>query len=213
MSKNSNNIKSRYFIINLQFKELKNIYTFKDFNSLLIDWVDESLLKKYNSSLNWNIGIHYPDEFYLTNDIELPLNKEYLYENLIIKIFIYLDNTYYPNSDNSLLYYSNYTNLLYDEIHPQEILDNFNLDSILINYKTQCMVNKISISGVDFCVFYNLLNSIVIGDLFSQDQLDDIQFIYLKNIKLNNKYKLIQPIEKIKHFVSNFLYNSNNESN
>jgi hypothetical protein len=212
MSKISNNIKSRYFIINLQFKELKNIYNFKDFNTLIIDWIEVSLLKNYNSSLNWNIGIHYPDEFYLTNDIGSSLNKEYLYENLIIKIFIYLDNTYYPNTDTSLLYYSNYTNLLYDELHPQEILENFNLDNCLMKYNKQCIINKISISGVDFCVFYNLLNSVLIGDLFSQKRLDDIKFIYLKNVKLNNKYKLIQPIDKINHFVSNFLYNSNNES-
>jgi hypothetical protein len=47
MSKFSNNIKSRYFILNLEFKQLKNIYNFKDFNNLIIDWIDISLLKNH----------------------------------------------------------------------------------------------------------------------------------------------------------------------
>lgn len=211
MSKISNNIKSRYFVINIQFKKLKNIYNFKDFNSSIIDWIEECLLKNYNSELNWNFGIYYPDEFYLTNNIETNLNKKILFDSLIVKIFIYLDNTYYPNTDNSLLYYSNYTNLLYNEIHPDELLDNINLDSFLIQYENESIIDTLSISGVEFHGFYNILNSLLIGDLFNQNNLEEINFTYLKNIKLNNKYKLIQPIEKINHFISNFLYNSNNE--
>lgn len=214
MSKYSNNIKSRYFIINLEFKQLKNIYKFKDFNNLIIDWIDISLLKNFNSTLNWNIGIYYPDEFYLTNNVISNLNKESLLERLIVNIFIYLDNTYYPNINESLIYYNNTNTTLYDELHPQDLLDNLDINNFLFQYDYDTnIINKISISGVDYYSFYNLLNPILIGDLFYNSYINDINFIYLKNIKLNTSYKFIQPIDKINHFIYNFIYNTKNEFN
>ena len=61
---------------------------------------------------------------------------------------------------------------------------------------------------MEYYEFYNILNSILLGDLFNIDNLDEIIFINLKNIKLNNNYILIQPIEQRIHFINNLLYNS-----
>ena len=167
---------------------------------LLVGFVDDELLEA--------------TPFCTTSTPVGNLNKKSLLERLIVNIFIYLDNTYYPNINSSLIYYNNTNTTLYDELHPQDLLDNLDINSFLFQYDYDTnIINKISISGVDYCSFYNLLYPILIGDLFYNSYVDDINFIYLKNIKLNTSYKFIQPIDKINHFIYNFIYNTKNEFN
>ena len=131
-------------------------------------------------------------------------------ESLLIKVFIYIDNTYYPELTENLLYNNNrlYNTIFLNEIHPSDIIEHFNINNNLLLNKNKTIIDSISISGIEYYEFYNILNSILLGDLFNIDNLEDIIFINLKNIKLNNKYKLIQPIEQKIHFINNFLYNS-----
>lgn len=207
----SNNVKSKYLILNIKFKKLDIQYSFTELKTILIEWIEESLLYNYNNELNWNIGIYIPSNFYLLdNDQELSnLNKSNLLESLLIKVFIYIDNTYYPQMDENLLYNNRiYNTEIFNEIHPDDIIDHFDINNSLLLINNETVLESVSISGMEYYEFYNLLNSILLGDLFNIDNLDDIIFINLKNIKLNNKYKLIQPIEQRLHFINNLLYNS-----
>jgi len=208
----SNNIKSKYLILNIKFKKTDIKYTLIELKNILIEWIEESLLYNYNRELNWNIGIYIPSNFYLLNNNEeySNLNKHDLLESLLIKVFIYIDNTYYPELTENLLYNNNrlYNTIFLNEIHPSDIIEHFNINNNLLLNKNKTIIDSISISGIEYYEFYNILNSILLGDLFNIDNLEDIIFINLKNIKLNNKYKLIQPIEQKIHFINNFLYNS-----
>jgi len=208
----SNNIKSKYLILNIKFKKTDIKYTLIELKNILIEWIEESLLYNYNRELNWNIGIYIPSNFYLLNNNEeySNLNKHDLLESLLIKVFIYIDNTYYPELTENLLYNNNrlYNTIFLNEIHPSDIIEHFNINNNLLLNKNKTIIDSISISGIEYYEFYNILNSILLGDLFNIDNLEDIIFINLKNIKLNNKYKLIQQIEQKIHFINNFLYNS-----
>lgn len=103
MAKNSNNINSKYIIINLTFKNVNFKLSYDKIKLILTEWLSESLFCNYNNKLNWNIGIYIPETFNLISDIgsESKLN---LYDNLIVKVFIYLDNSYYPFIYHNLLY-------------------------------------------------------------------------------------------------------------
>jgi hypothetical protein len=137
------------------------------------------------------------------------LNKNKLLESLLVKVFIYIDNTYYPEMDENLLYNNRiYNTEIFNEIHPDDIIEHFNVNNDLLLINDETILESLSISGMEYYEFYNILNSILLGDLFNIDNLDDIIFINLKNIKLNNNYKLIQPIEQRIHFINNLLYNS-----
>ncbi len=208
----SNNIKSKYLILNIKFKKTDIKYTLIELKNILIEWIEESLLYNYNRELNWNIGINIPSNFYLLDNNEEynNLNKYDLLDSLLIKVFIYIDNTYYPELTENLLYNNNrlYNTLFLNEIHPSDIIEHFNINNNLLLNNNKTIIDSISISGIEYYEFYNILNSILLGDLFNIDNLEDIIFINLKNIKLNNKYKLIQPIEQRIHFINNLLYNS-----
>lgn len=208
----SNNIKSKYLILNIKFKKTDIKYTLIELKNILIEWIEESLLYNYNRELNWNIGINIPSNFYLLDNNEEynNLNKHDLLDSLLIKVFIYIDNTYYPELTENLLYNNNrlYNTLFLNEIHPSDIIEHFNINNNLLLNNNKTIIDSISISGIEYYEFYNILNSILLGDLFNIDNLEDIVFINLKNIKLNNKYKLIQPIEQREHFINNLLYNS-----
>lgn len=208
----SNNIKSKYLILNIKFKKTDIKYTLIELKNILIEWIEESLLYNYNRELNWNIGINIPSNFYLLDNNEEynNLNKHDLLDSLLIKVFIYIDNTYYPELTENLLYNNNrlYNTVFLNEMHPSDIIEHFNINNNLLLNNNKTIIDSISISGIEYYEFYNILNSILLGDLFNIDNLEDIVFINLKNIKLNNKYKLIQPIEQREHFINNLLYNS-----
>jgi hypothetical protein len=209
----SNNIKSKYLILNIKFKKIQRKYSLNEIKTILIEWVEESLLYNYNRELNWNIGIYIPSNFYLLdtddNYNSTMLNKNKLLESLLVKVFIYIDNTYYPEMDENLLYNNRiYNTEIFNEIHPDDIIEHFNVNNDLLLINDETILESLSISGMEYYEFYNILNSILLGDLFNIDNLDNIIFINLKNIKLNNNYKLIQPIEQRIHFINNLLYNS-----
>lgn len=227
-----NNINSRYFIINIKVLELDYKFTFKKINDLLIDWIEESLIKKYNKKLNWNIGIIYPTEFYLTtNNLQNNYNKIHLLENKVIKILIYIDNKIYPSFDkNSLLYTNKYDiNDIELEINNMnefgiEIPNRtINLNDIIINivYLKECFniqsdlfinnnsnfIDSISISGVNKNILLHELDLLKLGNKFiNSNYIND--FIYLKNIQTLGFNKLINSYESFNNFYDNLIYNS-----
>ena len=105
------------------------------------------------------------------------LNKNKLLESLLVKVFIYIDNTYYPEMDENLLYNNRiYNTEIFNEIHPDDIIEHFNVNNDLLLINGETILESLSISGMEYYEFYNILNSILIGDLFNIDNLDDIIF-------------------------------------
>lgn len=232
MSKFDNNINSKFIIINIKVLEIDYKYTFIKLNNIIIDWIEESLIKKYNKKLNWNIGIIYPTEFYLTNpSLQNNYNQLYLLENKIIKIIVYIDNKLYPSFNiNNLLYTNEYdindNDLILNNINNYG-LDNFNSNTHLneiildINHLNKCLninsnifsikepnfIDSISISGVDKQVILHELDILKLGNKFTNSNFIT-DFIYLKNIHQLGLNKLIKCNDPFINFYDNLLYNT-----
>lgn len=229
---NTNNINSKYIIINIKVLEIEYKYTFQTFNNLIIDWIEESLIKKYNKKLNWNIGIIYPVEFYLTShNLQNNYNKLHLLENKIIKILIYIDNKIYPSFDINKLLYTNKYNKDESElvinnmneygldsfnsiININEIILNidflkksFNIHSDIFISNGPEFIDTINISGVNKHILLNELDLLKLGNKFTNSNYIN-DFIYLKNIQNFGMNKLINCYNSFNNFYDNLIYNS-----
>jgi hypothetical protein len=228
----NNNLHSKYIIINLKVIDIDYKFHFQQFNNILIDWIDESLLKNYNNELNWNIGIIYPPEFSLTT-CTLPnkLNTFHSLENKIIKIFLYLDSTIYPSfNENKLIYTNKYslnnpdfiiknTNMYgikINNIHTKlndivininKLITSLNINSGLLTLNNPKFIYSISISGVPKETMLYELNLLKLGNKFiNYSSIND--FIYLKNIYSLGHHYLINCDNAFNKFYDNFLYSN-----
>lgn len=226
----NNNNNSKFIILNIKVTQIDYKFNYIDLNNLIIDWVDESLIKKYNKYLNWNIGILYPIDFYLTTkDLKDNYNKKFLLDTQVIKILIYLDNKLYPSfNSNKLLYTNEYdindnnfllenTNIYGESIQNSSInisdliininkLENsFNLNSGILTSNYPKFIESISLSGVDKFTMLNELDIIKLGNKFTKtNYIND--FIYLKNIQTLGKYNLINCNDAYNNFTDNLMY-------
>ncbi len=230
--KYSNNINSKYFIINLKVLELDYKFTYNEFNDILIDWIEESLITKYNKKLNWNISIIYPSEFYLfSTNYKNTLNKNSLLETKIIKLIIYLDNKIYPSFNiNKLLYTNEYsinysdfllkntnvygefdinksTNITDIIISNKKITEVFDLNTQLITCNIPKFIDSISFSGVDKHTILHELDILKLGNKFTNTNYLN-EFIYLKNIQVLGNNNLIYCNDSFTNFYDNLIYNN-----
>jgi hypothetical protein len=225
----NNNNHSKYIIINLKVLDIDYKFSFSQFNNLLLDWIDESLLKKYNNELNWNIGIIYPSEFSLTTcNIS---NNFYSLENKIVKIFLYLDNLIYPSfNEHKLIYTNQYkldnhdfvlnntniygikinntnTKLNNIMININKLITSFDINSELLTLSNPKFIYSMSISGISKDIMIHEINMIKLENKFiNSNYIND--FIYLKKIYNLGKHYLINCNNAFDNFYKNLLYNT-----
>lgn len=206
-----NNKDSNFIIINLKVIELNSIFSYNDINNRIHEWLKESLLKKYNKNLNWNIAIIYPELFYLiTHDLNNTLNKEELLHTKIIKILLYIDNSVYSNVNSVKLIYTENNNKNNNNLSLVKLKNYLDINSkfLLCEKDNKNILELISISGVNKKIILQELDILKLGNKYHNHNYVE-NFIYLKNIQKNGIYTFINCNNGFNNFLENLIKNTN----